>query len=206
MNENVIKKQITEIVNELKNSPEDASLLNDLGVGYYLLGDFAEAIRYLKEAAQIKPTAAYHFNLGNAYAENDNPEAAMESYMDALESEPSHIGALNNLADLYESTGDSDRAHELFHYVMHINPDDPVSHYNLGNFFLRQNQHIEAAKCFEEAIKRDENFTEAYYNISWILYKAKAYKDALRYAEKGLKIEPEHKMLTELKNKLNQQL
>lgn len=203
MNETEIKNRITEIERELQEAPDDASLLNDLGVGYFLLGEFGQSITYLKKAATLQPTASYHFNLGNAYAESQNPEAAMESYMDALELEPSHIGALNNLADLYEMAGDENKAHELFHYIMHINPDDPVSHYNLGNFFLRQNQHIEAAKCFEEAINRDGTFTEAYYNIAWILLKAKAYSEAMDYARKGLKVNPEHELLLELKDEIS---
>lgn len=205
MNQNEIKSRLTKIEKELADSPEDASLLNDLGVGHFLLGEYEQSISYLKRATTIESSAAYHFNLGNAFTENQDYEAAMESYMDALELEPSHIGALNNLADLYETSGDPDKAHELFHYIMHINPEDPVSHYNLGNFFLRQNQHIEAAKCFEEAIKRDETFTEAYYNIAWILYKAKAYEESLKYANKGLNFDQDDEMLLELKGQLTQQ-
>ncbi|CAN5261874.1 hypothetical protein BH23BAC3_BH23BAC3_12020 [soil metagenome] len=72
----------------------------------------------------------------------------------------------------------------------------------MGNFFLRQNQHIEAARCYETAIKKEPGFTDAYYNLAWILYKARAYDESLKYVSEGLNTESDHTDLQELKNKL----
>jgi len=197
-----ILKRIKHIEDELTSNPDDPTLLNDLGVGFYLIGSYDKAISALKSAINNEDNALYFFNLGNAYSENNNQDLAIDSYLKALDIDPGHIGSLNNLADEYEHSGDPEKAHELFHYLVRIQPDDPLSHFNLGNFFLRQNQHIEAAKCYEEAIEKDKNFIDAYYNIAWILYKAKAYNHGLDYAEKGLAIDSSHDGLNELKKKL----
>jgi len=197
-----IKNRIKEIETELTRRPNDPALLNDLGVGFFLIGSYDKAISALKAALLKEEKAQYYFNIGNAYSENSNHHLAIDSFLKALDIDPNHIGSLNNLADEYEQSGEIDKAHELFHYLVRIQPEDPLSHFNLGNFFVRQNQHIEAAKCYEEAIEKDKDFIDAYYNIAWILFKAKAFQHGLNYVEKGLAIDPSNSELIELKKKL----
>jgi tetratricopeptide (TPR) repeat protein len=202
-----IEQQIQDIHQELKEKPEDAGLLHDLGVGYFLLGQYGNAIIQLKKASTISPVSAtYRFNLANAYSENEQYEKAVNTYLETLDLKPDHVPSLNNLADCYELLGQPEKAHELFQYLVKISPDNPLSHFNLGNFFIRQNQHIEAVKCYEQAIERDASFVDAYYNIAWVLQQAKAWKKALEYSEKGLRIAPEHPELVELKNQLQDEI
>lgn len=206
MTEKDIREQITDIESELileNNKPE---LLNDAGVGYYLLGEFAESRHYLEKAVKIHKSPVYLFNLANTYSKLGQHGLAIDTYLQVLEMNPSHIGSLNNLADEYEKKGELEKAHELFHYLTHIQPDEAISHFNLGNYFLRQNQHIEASKCYEKAIQNDPEFIDAYYNIAWILYRAKVYKESEKYVMMGLKIDRTHTDLSELKRKLDQYL
>lgn len=199
MTEQEIRVTLSEIESELKSGQTTARLLNEAGVGYYLLGELDKSLDYLKAAVEKSSTPGNLFNLANTYSSLQLPDQAIATFLKVLEKDPGHIGALNNLADEYEYKGDLDKAHELFHYLTHLQPDKALSHFNLGNFFLRQNQHIEAAKCYEQALKQDKSFVDAYYNIAWILYKSKAYKESLRYLEKGLTIDPTNNDLIELK-------
>ena len=200
MTEETIRKTLLDIKAEIKNSGESAELLNDAGVGFYLLGELDESLKYLQKAAKKEEDPGILFNLANTYSALEKPNEAIDTFLRVLEKDPSHIGALNNLADEYERLDDLDKAHELFHYLTHLQPDQAISHFNLGNFFLRQNQHIEAAKCYEKALEKDESFVDAYHNIAWILYRSKAYKDALRYTDKGLSVDGENSELIKLKN------
>lgn len=203
-NEAEIIEQISIIQQELSKNPNSASLLHDLGIGHYLLGEFSDSVKYLQKAVDLAPSnIAFLFNLGNAFNENGQPDLAIDTYLRALDQNPNHIPSLNNLADCYEAVGQTNKAHELFHYLTRINGENALSHFNLGNFFLRQNQHIEAAKCYEEAIKRDETFTDAYHNIAWILHQAKANVEALEFIQKGLNIDPNHEEILELRKKIS---
>jgi len=203
-NEAEIREQISIIEQELTKKPKSANLLHDLGIGHYLIGEFSDSIKYLQKAVELAPKkVAFLFNLGNAFNENDQPDLAIDIYLRALDQNPNHIPSLNNLADCYEAVGQFDKAHELFHYLTRINGENALSHFNLGNFFLRQNQHIEAAKCYEEAIKRDETFADAYHNIAWILHQAKADEEAMEYVRKGLNADPNHEEILELKKKIS---
>lgn len=202
MTEKEIKEQLTLIINEIEEGNETGELLNDAGVAYYLLGEFEKSKLYLKKAVEKEDTPSYLFNLANTYSLLNQPDFAIDAYLQVLELDAAHTGSLNNLADEYERKGEAEKAHELFHYLTHIQPDEAISHFNLGNFFLRKNQHIEAARCYETAIKKESGFTDAYYNIAWILFKSKAYEESLNYVYKGLKIESNNSDLLELRNKL----
>lgn len=202
MTEQNIRKTLSEIKSELSSGAATADLLNDAGVGYYLLGEMEQALTYLRQAAGKNASANILFNLANTYSRLEKPNEAIDTYLLVLEKDPGHIGALNNLADEYERIGDAEKAHELFHYLTHLQPDEAVSHFNLGNFFLRQNQHIEAAKCYEKTLDNNRSFVDAYHNIAWILYRSKAYEEAMSYVEKGLLLEKNDGDLIKLEQKI----
>ena len=198
-----IEEKLSEILEELEKDQNNSELLNDLGVGYYLKGDYKEAEKVLEKAISIKKSTRYFYNLGTVYAESGKNTQAIRAFMDAIDLNPSHIPSLNNLAEQYEKSGEIENAGELFSYIVKINPGNALSHYNLGNFQLRKNDHVEAAKSYEEAIKCNPNFTEAYYNIAWILYKAGAFEESISYIDSGLNTDPEHEELLKLEKLLN---
>lgn len=202
MDEADLKTRLNQIKQELEEIPDDTDLLNDAGVGYYLLGEYQKSLPYLKKAAEITSSTTCLFNLANVYSSLGKLQKSIDTYLQVLDKDPAHIGALTNLADDYERKGDMDRAHELFRYLTQLQPDEALSYFNLGNFLLRQNQHIEAAKCYEKAIKKDPGFADAYHNIAWILYRAGAFQKCKEYIEQGLKADSEHQDLRSLKNKL----
>jgi len=204
MTEENIRQTLSEIEEELSSGVPAPDLLNDAGVGYYLLGEMEQALDYLQQAVQKDTSPGILFNLANTYSGLHRPDEAIDTFLRVLEIDPGHIGALNNLADEYEYRGDTDKAHELFHYLTHLQPDNALSHFNLGNFFLRQNQHIEAAKCYERALESDKSFVDAYHNIAWILFKSKAYDDSIKYIDKGLAVKSDNSDLLSLKQKVRQ--
>jgi len=199
MTEKEIRETLTDIESELSAGDSNGNLLNEAGVGYYLLGELDQSLEYLKKAAEKNETPDILFNLANTYSGLQQPDYAVLTFLKVLEKDPGHIGALNNLANEYENKGDLDKAHELFHYLTHLQPDKALSHFNLGNFFLRQNQHVEAAKCYEQAIEKDETFIDAYHNIAWILYRSKALTESLKYIEEGLSVDSTSDDLIKLK-------
>ena len=202
MNESEIRHTITEIESELASNEPTADLYNDAGVGYYLLGEYEVSLQYLKRAVEMDDQPSILFNLANTHSDLGNPEMAIDLYLKTLEKDPGHVGALNNLADEYEKTGNEQKADELFRYITKLQPDEALPFFNLGNFYLRQNKHIRAAKCYETALEKNSKFSDAYYNIAWILYRAKAYRNSLDYLEKGLNISPEHREMNNLKSEI----
>lgn len=205
--EEFIRNQIDKIREELAQKPGNAILLNDLGVAYYLVGEYGKAAQMLSAAVESdEENATYLFNLANAYSELEEYELAKKHYLDALDIKPDHIPSLTNLADCYEATGDMDKALELFTYITRLAPENALAFFNLGNFLLRQNRHIKAVKKYEKAIELEEGFVDAYYNIAWILNEVKVFETALTYAEKGLILEPDHDALRNILIKIRNNL
>jgi tetratricopeptide (TPR) repeat protein len=199
--------QIENIKLQLEKSPKNPELLNDLGVGYYLLGEYEESISELKKAVSEDPeNKTYVFNLANSCSEAEQFDRAIPLYHDVIEKDPEHIPSFNNLADCYEAIGDLEKAQELFEYITNIAPDNALSHFNLGNFKLRNNNHIDAAKCYQKAIECEPGFIDAYYNIAWILTEVKAFENALEFIDQGLAIDPDHDDLKELRSKISNKL
>ena len=199
-----VLEQIDEVQSELDKQPNNTELLNDLGVGYFLIGEYSKSVKALKKAVQLEPeNESYLYNLGNSYAENEDFNESILQYLKALEINPGHLPSLNNLADSYERAGNSEKAFEIFTYVVKIAPNDPFPLFNLGNFLLRSNRHIEAVKCYEKVLEHNVQFTDAYYNIAWILSEAGATSDARSYLNKGLAISPDDNDLNQLMNKLS---
>ena len=205
--EATILNQIEEIKQQLKKDPKNPELLNDLGVGYYLLGKYDDSISELEKAVSIaSDNKTYTFNLANSYSEAEQFDKAISLYHDVIEKDPGHIPSFNNLADCYEAIDDIEKAQEMFEYITKIAPDNALSHFNLGNFKLRNNHHIEAAKCYQRAIECEPGFIDAYYNLAWILTEVSAFENALDYINQGLEIDPGHDDLKELRSKVRNKL
>ncbi len=203
MNESIVQERIITIKNLLDNNPTNSELLNDLGVGYYLIGNYADSIESLSKAVELKPkNITYRYNLANSYSELEEFSKAKYHYLIVLEESPEHIPSLNNLADCYEAIGEKKRALELFEYLTKIAPGNALAHFNYGNFLLRSGDHIQATKSYEMAIKIEPSFSDAYLNIAWILFEVKAYQKSLEYLLNGLKEDPEHEDLKKLLSKV----
>ena len=203
MNEVIVEQKIDEIKKRLDSDPDNPELLNDLGVGHFLLGRYAESISTLVKAVHLNAdNASYRYNLANSYSEAEKFDEAIDHYLKVLESTPDHIPSINNLADCYEAIGEFKKSRELFQYLTRIASDNALAHFNYGNFLLRGGDHILATKSYEKAIRLEPTFTDAFFNISWILFEVKAYQESLDYIKKGLQVDPQHSDLKELLSKV----
>lgn len=189
-----IKQTIAKIETELKQSPHSPDLLNELGVGHHILGNYNQAISLFKKAIELSPRKAeLHFNLANSYYESEQLDLAINAYMNAIDLRPDYVPAINNLADIYEIAGKKEKARELFRYITRIKPEEALGYLNLGSHYLRQENTVEAAKNYKRAIDLDSACYEAYNNIGFILKHIGKYEEAIPYYKKCLEINPDYK-------------
>ena len=60
---------------------DEAAKYFNLGITYWKLGKYQEAVGAFKHAIRIKPDFAWaHFNLGQAYLLSDNKDSALKEY------------------------------------------------------------------------------------------------------------------------------
>jgi tetratricopeptide (TPR) repeat protein len=94
----------------------------------------------------------------------------------------------------------------LFEHAISVTKQNSIAHYNLGWFYARQGNNIEAIFHYEEALKISPNYSNAHNNLGHILLGNGKIEDAIKEFQLALKAEPEHGMAKEnLKTALEMQ-
>jgi predicted O-linked N-acetylglucosamine transferase (SPINDLY family)/predicted SAM-dependent methyltransferase len=106
---------------------------------------FGEAIQRLGEAIEVKETAPLRYMLGCALQEAGRAEAATAAYRRALELQPGHAKALNNLGGLCEISGDAAGALRCYDDALREDPQLAIAYSNRGN--LRKATEPEVAEA-----------------------------------------------------------
>ena len=160
---------------ELGDNTDEGIAYHSLGLVYYLLGDFNQAIEYLKQHLSIAKQLgdkkdegrAYH-NLGLAYCSLGNVSQAIEyhrqdlSIAKELEDRAGERRAYNNLGSAYEKLGDLNQAIEYLKQHLSIakelgdRADEGHAYHDLGEAYHQlgdfnhaieyQKQHLSIAK------------------------------------------------------------
>jgi protein O-GlcNAc transferase len=150
----------------LKIQPNNAEILNLLGVIYFELKNFDPAIQYFKKALQFNPKSAdAYFNLGNALKEDGNLNEAITYYQKALNLNPNLVGAYNNLGILYQNKQKFNEAISCYQKALQLNSNFVDAYYNLGNAFREKMQLDEAITYYQKALDVNPNFVGAYTNL-----------------------------------------
>jgi Flp pilus assembly protein TadD len=90
--------------------PEDATVLNDLGLSYLGEGRTSDALRVLQKAVTLDPNHTEAQNsLGNGLHESGNAAGAEQAYRNAIRAQPDFAAAQLNLAKLLVARGISRR-------------------------------------------------------------------------------------------------
>jgi Flp pilus assembly protein TadD len=92
--------------------------------------DYEQAFRLLKKAIQTHPDIAGNWaNLGVIYSRNKLHDHAIAAYSVALDIDSKHRPSLNNLAYLYRSLGDDEKAEYYAKRIRRYNNQNPYYHY-----------------------------------------------------------------------------
>src|SRR5699024_11392894 len=86
-----IDQQIAHIKEELENDPTNANLLNELGIGYHIRGNYDKALEaFQKSLTENAQNAQTHFNMANTFVQQRQMDAAANHYLDALDIKPDY--------------------------------------------------------------------------------------------------------------------
>jgi tetratricopeptide (TPR) repeat protein len=124
---------------------------------------YADAVRFLEDAARADPRGAYSFNaLGIAYLEQaagdlSRFDMAIAAFEDAIRLAPHWVYPRHNLALAYAERGQYDRAIRAYREAMKWGPDYSYLAYNLGLLYQRLNRLNDAEEAYREALKIAES-------------------------------------------------
>ncbi|HEY2352284.1 MAG TPA: tetratricopeptide repeat protein [Candidatus Acidoferrum sp.] len=118
-------------------------------------------------------------------------EAAEDAYRRALDIEPGHVDALNNLGMLSYERGSLEDATMLFRRAVDLHPDHMLSHFNLGSVLEESGKLEQARRHLRMAVRLDASHADAHYNLAFVCDRLGAYVEARRHWLRYLELDPD---------------
>ncbi len=122
--ENNLREAIAHYESARNLEPNNAEVLNGLGICYAMSGDMVNAAKQFTEALSINPNdTAAHGNLANALSAQNKIDEAIPHYMEALKSNTNDYQAHFNLALSLSRMGRKEEAIAHYREALRINPN-----------------------------------------------------------------------------------
>lgn len=153
-NQGRLSEAVAEYEKALGLEPNEANVLNSLGVCYGQLGQMDRAREYFELAMAAAPEDHMaHYNLGLALMSLGRAEEAEPCLKRSLELSPEHADALFQLGRLAQSQGRSKQALEYFQRAAARPGCKKAVYRRLGEALAAQGQTAKAEEAFKEAVK-----------------------------------------------------
>jgi tetratricopeptide (TPR) repeat protein len=152
----------------------------------------AALLEYRKAMEYSADFAFGRYNLGNLYANLDQPQKAVENYRNAIRIDNQFYPAKVNLAMLFNQTGRNEEAETLLREVVGAHPELYEVQYSLGLLLAERKKYQEAAGYIETAADGLPGRARVRYNLGLLLQQLKREMAAEAALLAALEIEPEN--------------
>ncbi len=167
---------------------------------YYVIGTAHEELREFGQAAQAyktflekdpgEPGDAY-YHLGLCQVELNELEEASVSLEKATERDPSNNHIMAKLADVYQKTGQYDKAAETYTKLTELNPDDAKYYLNtIVKMYDEAGMQDKAIETTQKMIDLNPQDADAIYNLGYMYVKLKKYDDAIETFKRAIEVRP----------------
>ena len=180
----------------LQRTPEDADILQLLGVALAQLGSCAAAVAFLVRSVELKPDRpTVLLNLATALHTLGREEEALQACNRALALDAALVGGYRTRAAAFTALGRREEALANAGQAVRLALDDPGAHADLGIALEAVGREQEAVQCFERAIALDPNLAAAHHNHAMLLAHWGEHERALQSFDRALALQPHHAAL-----------
>ncbi|MCJ7578295.1 MAG: tetratricopeptide repeat protein, partial [candidate division Zixibacteria bacterium] len=169
--------------------PEEKEAFFWLGLHYYKLRQFEEAVRYYNKAIEIDPLYKFAYNmLAYAYNEIGDFEKSIWAINKYISIAPDEANPYDTRADLYAYNGKLDQAIESYKKALEMKPDFYSSLAKLGYMYLFKKEYTRADSCFKALSSNNEKLWRSAGRVFLALiplYQGK-FEDALKVLDDGI--------------------
>jgi len=128
---------------------------------------------------------------GQMYQAEGNFQKAEEILNKAIVLDPNNVLCLERLASLYLTSNRLNEAVRLYIKISEINPEDPLSHLNIGILSKRLKQFDIAERAFRKVIEVAPELSAGYCELAQLYLRAgRGFPEARELAEKAVALEP----------------
>lgn len=172
-------------------APDDHHTLVEQGRTLSDLGRLAEAEAVLRRATRVRDATA-EYNLANVLDQMDRWDEAQQHYLRAIEINPYHARAMNNLGIGFSRRGEPQRAMALYRRAIEMAPSVVDSYTNLSAALGATGRFREALAATDAAIRVDPASSDAHNNRGIALAQLGRRDEARAAFETALRLEPGH--------------
>ena len=144
-----------------RRQPDDAGVLADIGRCLSGLRRYAEAEPVLRQALEGLDNAPTRYELGLVLDRTGRRSEAVAEYRRALDRDPNHPSALNNLGVALAGQGRMDEAARHFERLVAVSPESAEAHANLGLALAAAGAPDRAARAFRDALLLEPDHADA---------------------------------------------
>jgi tetratricopeptide (TPR) repeat protein len=165
----------------------------NLGLGYSLLGNHAEAIPHYQEALRLRshlPDA--EGGLGMALTHSGRAEEAVPHFESALRLKPDHVEVHYNFAACLASLGRRREAIEHYEEAIRLRPTYAEAHNNLGVLLAMEGRLEDALAHFTAAVRISPHDAGTLNNLGNINHEMGRKQEAVAYWREALRLDPNH--------------
>lgn len=151
-----------------------AQFYNNLGMERAAAGDRRQGFLHLRRALQLDDRQSYLWNnLGTLYKRMGVPDGAEVAYRQGLALSPADLSLMSNLASLYESEGESEKATYFLQRVQEHRNSNPYYLYSLARERLEKGDLAQAERYLEQAMARQTE-EPRFYRLAAEIYDQRA--------------------------------
>jgi Tfp pilus assembly protein PilF len=188
---------LVELTEAEKIEPDDADLQFNLGRAYFLKEHYGIAEQKFSQALKLKPDfPEARFNLGLVYLELKRWDDAVFQFKLVTDDilYQNHDLAAINLGIAYMGKGEYARALTTLRSVTDNDPRNPIAMVYLGQLYLKVDKVELAIMEFNNALRINKNYANAYYNLGLAYMKKRDNKAALAAFKEVVRITPESEL------------
>jgi tetratricopeptide (TPR) repeat protein len=180
----------------LQRTPNDADILQLLGLALAQLGSCADAVVLLARSLELKPDRpAVLLNLAQALHTLGREEEALQACNRALALDGSLGAGYRTRAGVFTALGRREEALANAGQAVRLALQDAGAHADLGVALEAVGREREALECFERAIGLDANLAPAHHNRAMLLARRGEHERALQSFDRALALQPHHAAL-----------
>jgi tetratricopeptide (TPR) repeat protein len=153
--------------------------------GQYLLAFDGDpdngSLSVIERPRAVPATGARDWFESGVALEQEDADAALQAYVQAVTADPAHLDARINLGRLLHETRRLAKAERVYREAMEVCGEDPVLLFNLGVLLDDMGRKPEAIKAYQAALRGDPGFADCHYNLALLCEELGRAKEAIRY-------------------------
>jgi tetratricopeptide (TPR) repeat protein len=162
-----IEEDVVGYESEVRRTPADPALRDDLGLLYLDLGRPDDAARHFRAVLSLRPASAIaHYNVGIALEAAGRFGEAGAQFVESIRLDPAYAPARVDLGNVLLVEGRVAEATAQYREGVRLRPDDADARNNLGRALLLDGRVADAAAHLEAAIGLRPSHAAAHYNLA----------------------------------------